>query len=91
MSKKEKFLWAVQTGCLVRAMKENWDLGHPVRIMATACAIPEEAIPDDVDSAAYTFLQWQFKYGCIEEECKPPDWLAPYLGGSVDETGYWKL
>ncbi len=91
MSKKEKFLWAVQTGCLVRAFKENWDMGLPVRIVAAACGIPEEAIPDDIDGAAYTFLTWQFKYGCLEEESRPPDWLAPYIDGNAEDTEYWKL
>jgi hypothetical protein len=86
VSRKEQFMWAVQTGCLVRALKENWDMGHPVRIMAVAAKVPEEAIPEDIDGAAYTYLQWQFKYGSLEDGNEPPEWLAPYM--RVDsETG----
>jgi hypothetical protein len=91
MGKKEAFLWAVQTGCLVRALRENWDIGHPVRIMASATSIPEDVIPDDVDEAAYSFLQWQFKYGSVDEGIKPPKWLEDLVSGSVEETGYWKF
>jgi hypothetical protein len=79
MSRKDQFLWVVQTGCLVRAVKESWDVGHPVRIMAAAAKVPEEAIPEDIDEAAFSFLQWQFKYGSVDEGVKPPGWLAPYV------------
>jgi hypothetical protein len=85
MSRKEQFLWVVQTGCLVRALKDNWDMSHPVRIMAAVARIPEEAIPEDIDEAAYSFLQWQFKYGDVDEGAKPPEWLVPYLGELNEE------
>ncbi len=91
MNKKDQFLWAVQTGCLVRAVKEGWDMGHPVRIMAAAVNVPEEAIPNDIDEAAFSFLQWQFRFGAVDEDASPPEWLKPYVKGSVAETGYWKL
>ena len=84
MLRKEQFLWAVQTGCLVRAIKEDWDMGHPVRIMATAAGIPDEAIPEDIDEAAYGFLQWEFKYGSFEEGTSPPEWLKPYVEDEVE-------
>lgn len=91
MTKKEQFLWVVQTGCLVRASKEQWDIGFPMRIMAAAVKIPEEAIPEDIDEAAFSFLTWQFKYGSVEDDLKAPAWLQPYLHGNVEDTGYWKL
>jgi hypothetical protein len=90
MSRKERFLWVVQTGCLVRAFKDNWDLSFPLRIMAAATAIPEEAIPEDIDEAAFSFLQWQFKYGSVDDT-DPPDWLMPFVKGDAAETGYWKF
>ena len=90
MSRKEQFLWVVQTGCLTRAIKENWDISFPVRIMASAARVPEEAIPEDIDSAAFEFLQWQFKYGS-EEDQTPPEWLEAYVKGDVGDTAYWKF
>ncbi len=91
MSKKEQFLWVVQTGCLVRALKEEWAMGHPIRIMAAAVKVPEEAIPDDIDAAAFGFLQWQFRFGADGDAARPPEWLAPYVKGDVGETSYWKF
>jgi hypothetical protein len=91
MVKKDQFLWAVQTGCLVRALKDDWDMGHPIRIMATACKVPEEAIPEDIDAAAFSFLQWQFKYGAADDENKAPDWLIPFLKGDGEEPDSWEL
>jgi hypothetical protein len=91
MSKKERFLWVVQTGCLSRALKEGWAMGHPIRIMAAAVNVPEEAIPEDIDSAAFSFLQWQFRFGADGEDARPPEWLAAYVKGSVGETSYWKF
>jgi len=83
MPRKEQFLWVVQTGCLVRALRENWDVSFPVRIMSAAVRVPEEAIPEDIDSAAFEFLQWQFKYG--DSDCEPPIWLAPHLASDPAE------
>ncbi len=80
MTRKEQFMWAVQTGCLVRALKDDWDMSHPIRIMANAAKVPDDAVPDDIDDAAFTFLQWQFKYGASEDDNKPPDWLASHIG-----------
>jgi hypothetical protein len=89
MTKKEQFLWAVQTGCLVRALRDNWNMSLPVRIMAVAVRVPDEAIPEDIDEAAFGFLQWQFQYGSLDSA--PPSWLAPYVSGDAGETGYWKF
>ena len=91
MSRKDQFLWVVQTGCLSRAMKEGWDMGEPIRIMSSAVKVPEEAIPEDLDAAAFEFLKWQFKYGSVGEEARPPDWLVPFVRGTADETGYWRF
>lgn len=91
MTKKEKFLWVVQTGCLVRAIKEEWDMSLPMRIIAAAACIPEELIPEDIDDAAFTFLQWQFKYGALGDLAKPPEWLASFVAAEIEETGYWKF
>jgi hypothetical protein len=91
MSKKEKFLWVVQTGCLIRAIKDGWDMSLPMRIIAVATSIPEEVIPEDIDDAAFTFLQWQFKYGALGDQAKPPSWLIPLISDEAGETGYWKL
>jgi hypothetical protein len=92
MRKKERFLWVVQTGCLIRATKENWDHGFPMRIMAAATNVPEEAIPEDIDEAAFSFLQWQLKFGTLDEsEIQPPRWLAGFVKGNVGDTGYWKF
>ncbi len=85
MSRKEQFLWVVQTGCLTRAIKDNWDISFPIRIMASATRVPEEAIPEDIDSAAFEFLQWQFKYGS-EEDQTAPEWLQSYLEANVEDT-----
>jgi hypothetical protein len=89
MTRKDQFLWVVQTGCLVRALRENWDMGLPVRIMAAAATIPEQALPEDLDEAAFQFLQWQFQYGSLD--CVPPPWLEPYISSEVGDTGYWKF
>lgn len=91
MTKKEKFLWIVQTGCLTRALKEKWDMGFPITVMAVAANVPEEAIPEDIDAAAFEFLTWQFKFGSVDEKPDPPDWLAPFVKGDASETGYWKF
>jgi hypothetical protein len=89
MTRKDQFLWVVQTGCLVRALRDNWDMSLPVRIMAAAVRIPEQALPEDVDQAAFEFLQWQFQYGSLD--CEPPSWLASYVSSEVGDTGYWKF
>lgn len=91
MSKKERFLWVVQTGCLVRAIKEGWDMSLPMRIVAVATTVPDELIPEDIDDAAFTFLQWQFKYGALGDQAKPPDWLASVMESEMGETGDWKI
>jgi hypothetical protein len=53
--------------------------------MAAAANVPEEAIPEDIDEAAFSFLQWQFKYGSVDEGVKPPAWLAPYVDEAQQE------
>lgn len=68
------FLLAVQTGVLLAVLGEEamkWQKG--VLIIGAAAGLPEEALPDDVGSAAVDFLESE-----LSSANKKPAWLLEH-------------
>lgn len=73
MNRHAKFVTCVQTAVLALEPEKLGEAGA-VSIVADACDVPEEAVPEDVAEATLEFMLW--KTGCGFE----PDWHAATRG-----------
>ena len=73
MTKKEKFLMLVQTGVIVKDIHVGRNVS--MSVLAYAMEIPEKSIPQDTESAAQQYIDYQYQTSPPDPEIPRPKWL----------------